>query len=228
MLEIFVDGDACPVKRETFRVARRYGLTLFVVAHAPMRLPDDPLIRLVVAGEDFGAVDSWILDHVRSNDIVITGDILLARDVLKSGAAALGLRGREFTENSIGEAIARYLPVTAGLRDNGTVVMNATGPEVLEPFRDKFRPAWVDGTTIAARNKIGTATAPIVNTAMVGAFAAATGIYDIEHVREAITAIFPGRAEQNFTAALEAFREVVLLPSGVTEALEQAYEGGSR
>jgi pyruvate ferredoxin oxidoreductase gamma subunit/2-oxoisovalerate ferredoxin oxidoreductase gamma subunit len=126
------------------------------------------------------------------------------------------------------QAIARYLPVTAGLRDNGTVVMNATGPEVLEPFRDKFRPAWVDGTTIAARNKIGTATAPIVNTAMVGAFAAATGIYDIEHVREAITAIFPGRAEQNFTAALEAFREVVLLPSGVSEALEQAYEGGSR
>lgn len=125
-------------------------------------------------------------------------------------------------------AIARYLPVTAGLRDNGAVVMNASGPEPLEAYRDKFRPAWVDGTTIAARHKIGTATAPIVNTAMVGAFAAATGIYDIEHVEEAIQAIFPGKADQNSAAAVDAFREVALLPSLVSEAIEKAYEGGIR
>jgi hypothetical protein len=48
MLTIFVDADACPVKDEVYRVARRYDLRVAVVANAPLRVPAGPLVELVV------------------------------------------------------------------------------------------------------------------------------------------------------------------------------------
>ena len=61
-------------------------------------------------------------------------------------------------------ALAAYLPLTDGLKDGGTVVMNATSAAALAPFSKAFRLTWVDGSAIAAKYKIGTASAPIVNT----------------------------------------------------------------
>ncbi len=37
MLEIYVDADACPVKDEVYRVARRYGLRVWVVTNGQDR-----------------------------------------------------------------------------------------------------------------------------------------------------------------------------------------------
>jgi len=41
-LRIFVDADACPMKDEVYRVADRYGLTVFVVANSPIVIPRAP------------------------------------------------------------------------------------------------------------------------------------------------------------------------------------------
>jgi uncharacterized protein YaiI (UPF0178 family) len=38
MLTIYIDADACPVKEEAYRVARRYHLRVAVVADAPVLL----------------------------------------------------------------------------------------------------------------------------------------------------------------------------------------------
>ena len=35
MLTIYIDADACPVKDEVYRVARRYAMPVKVVANAP-------------------------------------------------------------------------------------------------------------------------------------------------------------------------------------------------
>ena len=56
MLIIYVDADACPVKDEVYRVARRYGLRVAVVANAPLRVPTDALVESVVC-PGFGAAD---------------------------------------------------------------------------------------------------------------------------------------------------------------------------
>ncbi|MEJ2548499.1 MAG: YaiI/YqxD family protein, partial [Gemmatimonadota bacterium] len=40
MIHIFVDADACPVKNEVYRVARRYGLQVTLVANSWMRVPE--------------------------------------------------------------------------------------------------------------------------------------------------------------------------------------------
>jgi uncharacterized protein YaiI (UPF0178 family) len=105
-MSIFVDGDACPVKAEVYRVARRLGVKVFVVANATMRVPTDELIELVVVKGGFDAADNWIVEHAGPGDITITTDIPLAARCLAAGARALGPKGNVFTENSIGDALA--------------------------------------------------------------------------------------------------------------------------
>ncbi len=118
MPTIFVDGDACPVKEEVYRVARRYGAHVKVVADSWMRVPEDSGIEFIVVKGDFDAADDWIVERVSEGDIVVTGDIPLADRCLKLGARVLGLRGREFTEDSIGEAMAGR-ELSSELRDLG-------------------------------------------------------------------------------------------------------------
>ena len=48
MIRIYVDADACPVKDEVYRVAKRYGLAVLVVSNGRIRVPDDPLVEMVV------------------------------------------------------------------------------------------------------------------------------------------------------------------------------------
>lgn len=104
-IRIYVDADACPVKEEVYRVATRFGLSVILVANAPMRIRSEDWLELVVVGPRFDESDDWIVEHVLSDDIVITADIPLAARCLKKGALVLGHKGKEFTENNIGSAL---------------------------------------------------------------------------------------------------------------------------
>ena len=46
--EIFVDGDACPVKQEILRVAERHGLIVHLISNQWHRQADRPMVRQVV------------------------------------------------------------------------------------------------------------------------------------------------------------------------------------
>lgn len=102
---IFVDADACPVKEEIYRVARRTGCPVQVVANSFMRVPPDVTLTVVDAGPD--VADDWIAVRVQPGDIVVTNDIPLASRTLKAGGVALGATGKAFTESSIGAALAQ-------------------------------------------------------------------------------------------------------------------------
>ena len=106
MLHIFIDADACPVKNEVYRVARRYCLDVTLVANSSMRVPDDQRITLEVVGDGFDAADDWIVENLEPHDIVITADVHLASRCLKNGAHVLGTSGKPFTEANIGSAVA--------------------------------------------------------------------------------------------------------------------------
>jgi hypothetical protein len=119
-MEIFVDADACPVKEEVYRVARRYGLKVRVVANAFIALPADPLIERVFVDAGPDKADDWIADHAAAGDVVITADIPLARRALAAEAAAISPTGRRFTADSIGaalasRAIAEHIRSTGGI-----------------------------------------------------------------------------------------------------------------
>ena len=106
MLDIYVDGDGCPVKNEVYKVAARCGLAVFVVSHAALRVPSTSRVEWVRVKPGFGAADDWIAEHILENDIAVTADIPLADRCLKRGARVVAPDGRLFTEAMIGEALA--------------------------------------------------------------------------------------------------------------------------
>lgn len=133
-MRILVDADACPVKDEVFRVSLRHGLKVFVVANSRMNLLRHPLIELVVVGGRFDAADDWIAERASAWDIVVTSDIPLAARCLKGGARVLDPRGRTFTPDNIGEALASR-EISAFLREMGEV---GGGPKPFTP-QDRSR-----------------------------------------------------------------------------------------
>jgi len=106
-LELYVDGDACPVKDEVLRVAERHGLMVHLVGNSWLRRGgDNPLIHRVVVSDSPDAADDWIAEHIGAGDIVVTADIPLAARCLAKGAGALGNTGVPFTADNIGTALA--------------------------------------------------------------------------------------------------------------------------
>jgi uncharacterized protein YaiI (UPF0178 family) len=103
---IYVDGDACPVKAETVRVAERHGLPVVFVANAWLAVPRGPLVRVQVVPGSFDAADDWIAEHVDKDDVVVTTDIPLAARCLKQGARVVKPTGQRFTDDNIGNALA--------------------------------------------------------------------------------------------------------------------------
>lgn len=103
---VYVDADACPVKDEVLKVAERHNMAIYYVANAYMRLPEHRLVNRVVVNDSFDAADDWIAEHAKERDIVITNDIPLAGRCLEKAAIVIGSTGKEFTDASIGQALA--------------------------------------------------------------------------------------------------------------------------
>jgi uncharacterized protein YaiI (UPF0178 family) len=124
MLTLYIDGDACPVKAETIKVAHRHGLEVYIVSNAGMRPIRHPKIHMILVESGADIADDWIAERASKGDICITADILLADRCLKNGAAALNPTGHAFTPNNIGNAIAGR-SISAHLRELGEATHNA-------------------------------------------------------------------------------------------------------
>lgn len=117
-------------------MATRYQLPVILVANKHMHTPMNPLIQMQVVPEGPDAADDWIAEHIEENDICITADIPLADRCLKKNAKALNVRGDEFTEDMIGDAMATR-ELMKHLRELGEV---KGGPP---PFEKRDRSAFL-------------------------------------------------------------------------------------
>lgn len=133
-IHIFVDADSCPVKQEVYRVAARHGLGVTLVSNSSIRLPEKAAVKLVVVDGGLDAADDWITEHAAASDIVVTADIPLASRCIKKGARVIGPKGRLFSEESIGDALATR-ELMNQLRDLGDI---QGGPAPFEK-RDRSR-----------------------------------------------------------------------------------------
>ncbi len=106
MLNIYIDADACPVKDETYKVAKRYNLLTYVVANQYLNIPMDINIRMEAVSGSFDAADDWIVEKSQANDIVITSDILLAQRCVEKAVKVVNPKGHEYNEDNIGTAVS--------------------------------------------------------------------------------------------------------------------------
>lgn len=108
------------------------------------------------------------------------------------------------------EALTQTIDITAGLKDGGWIVINTRHPASEFPYNDKFKLAVVDANSIAWRHRLGSRAQPIVNTAILGALAKATGLVSIDAVIEAVGESVPMKKEENKKAARDAFNETTI------------------
>ncbi len=134
MTDIYVDGDACPVKDEVFRVAGRHRLKVYLVSNSWLRIGENPLVEQIVVGQGADVADDWIAEHIGAGDIIVTSDIPLADRCLKKDAWGLSPTGKPFTPDSIGMALAMRNLMT-DLRDAGEI----TGGNAAYSKQDRSR-----------------------------------------------------------------------------------------
>lgn len=102
-MKIWVDADACPVviKEILFKAAQRTGVLTTLVANQPIRIPPSEHIKMMQVSSGFDVADDEIVKLVSAGDLVITGDIPLAAEVIEKGGLALNPRGELYTESDI-------------------------------------------------------------------------------------------------------------------------------
>ena len=105
-IKIYIDADACPVKDEAVKVARRHGLSVFIVSNGGIRPHQDPLVETVIVPDGPDVADKWIADRASVGDVVVTADIPLAARVIANGAAALRHNGDVLNAENIGSRLA--------------------------------------------------------------------------------------------------------------------------
>lgn len=102
-MNIWVDADACPavIKQILFRAAERTGIDLTLIANHALQVPALSNIRFVQVPDGFDVADNEIMGRLRKGDLVITGDIPLAAEVIEKGAQALNPRGEMYSRENI-------------------------------------------------------------------------------------------------------------------------------
>ena len=102
-MEIWVDADACPavIKEVLFRAAMRTEVQLTLVANQAIRIPNFASIRMLQVPSGLDVADAEIVRRCRPGDLVITGDIPLAAEVIGKGAMALSPRGEFYSSDDI-------------------------------------------------------------------------------------------------------------------------------
>lgn len=129
---IWVDADACPnaIKDILFRAAERTKTPLTLVANQYLRVPPSRYIHFVRVQAGFDVADNEIVRRMRAEDLVITGDIPLAAEVINKGGLALNPRGELYTAENI-QARLSMRDLMDTLRSSGLEV--GGGPSALSP-----------------------------------------------------------------------------------------------
>ena len=110
------------------------------------------------------------------------------------------------------KSLMNIINVTDGLKENGLILINSKKNDVLShPELKKFKVAVVDATSIAVRNKLGDPAHPIVNTAILGAYAKVSGIVKLESIIDATKELSPSKINENVNAVKEAYEEVEVI-----------------
>ena len=131
---IYVDGDACSVRDEVYRVATRIGLPVLVVSNGsrPLRPPGLPNVRMVFVGPEADAADDWIAARIGRGDLCVTSDIPLAAALSREPRPRIGCERTCMAPGQYrrGAGRARGSPPSAraGYGDQWAPAAGAAGP----------------------------------------------------------------------------------------------------
>ena len=143
-MKIWVDADACPVviKEILFRAAERTKTAMTLVANHAMRIPPSQVINFLQVTPGFDVADNEIVQRLAVGDLVITGDIPLAAEVIEKGGHALNPRGEMYTTENIKARLTMrdFMDSlrSSGIQTGGPSAMSQAGRQAFANNLDKF------------------------------------------------------------------------------------------
>ena len=142
--DIYVDADACPVKKEVYRVATRYRSRVYLVSNQSLRVPQEPGldVKLILVESGADVADQWIASQIKAHDICVTADLPLAARCVDAQAYVTSPRGREWSADTVSEALARRdLMTSLREQDWGGLELPTGGPP---PMSDRDRSSFLN------------------------------------------------------------------------------------
>lgn len=138
-MTIWVDADACPavVKSVLCRAAERTQTHCVFVANQNIALPGSKFLRSLRVAAGFDVADNEIVVRVSRGDLVVTGDIPLADEVISKGAEVINNRGETLTHENI-KARLNIRDFMDSMRASG---IQSGGPK---PYNDKDKQAFAN------------------------------------------------------------------------------------
>ncbi|MCP5425174.1 MAG: YaiI/YqxD family protein [Gammaproteobacteria bacterium] len=138
-MKIWIDADACPnpIKEVVYRASKRLTISVTLVANRPLKTPASRLIQAIQVSQGFDVADHYLIGHAARGDLVVTGDIPLAAELIERGIAALNPRGEMYTRDNVGERLATR-NLMEDLRATGMV---GGGPA---PFSERDKQAFAN------------------------------------------------------------------------------------
>lgn len=99
-LRIWVDGDGCPVVKETIALAKEYQVPVTLVKNHGVYIESD-YATIVTVEISSDAADFYILTHMHPGDIVVTQDNGLCAMVLSKKGHCIDQNGKTINEDNI-------------------------------------------------------------------------------------------------------------------------------
>ena len=132
-MRIFVDADGSPVVNLAIDLAKHYHLEIMIVKNYAHEIADDYATIITV---DIGAdsADYYIVNKVKSGDIVVTQDYGLAALCLSKNAYPINQSGFVFTEDNIDGMLNRRY-IHAKIRREGKSHTNAKKRKASEDLK---------------------------------------------------------------------------------------------
>ena len=120
------------------------------------------------------------------------------------------LRCQIYTPNRIivmDPTLMRSVEVFAGVKAGSIAFFNSDGPlgAMAAKTPEGVDVLCINATAIALKHKLGNPESPVVNTAVLGGFAGATGVVGCDALEEALRDTVPVRTEENVNALREAY-----------------------
>lgn len=103
-MRIYVDADACPVVRQTEKIAEKYNVPVTLICDTNHMLSSD-YSDIIVADAGADSVDIVLVNRCSKGDIVVSQDYGVAAMALGKGAYPIHQNGRWYTNENIDELL---------------------------------------------------------------------------------------------------------------------------
>ena len=103
LFTIWIDADSCPslVRNHAIKMSNKYDLKIILVANKKIHCNTNFPYEMQICSKEKDAADDFILENVKSNDLVITRDIIFASKLLNKNITTINDRGTVFDPENI-------------------------------------------------------------------------------------------------------------------------------